>query len=144
MDNKFSIGQREFSLSKIDAIKQFHIVRRLMPVLTELLPVAQKYGKLSKEQLEKKMTEDSLEDLAPVLNGLAKLGDADSNKILYGLLSSVQMKQGEHGNWANLVTGEQLMFQDLELPILLQAAGRALMFNLSGFFATLPQVTHGK
>lgn len=143
MDNKFTIGSREFSISKIDAIKQFHIVRRLAPVLAELLPVAQKYAKLTKEQIDSKLADDSIEDLAPVLSGIAKLGDADSNKILYGLLSAVQVKQ-EQGNWANLVTGEQLMFQDMDLPVLLQAAGRALMFNLSGFFATLPQVTHGK
>jgi hypothetical protein len=143
MSNRFSIGEREFSLSKINAIQQYHIVRRLAPVLAELLPVAQKYGKMTPEQLDSRVAEDSLGDLAPVLNGIAKLSDADSNKILYGLLAAVQVKQGQ-GNWANVSSGEQLMFQDMELPVLLQVAGRALMFNLSGFFATLPQVTRGK
>ena len=43
------------------------------------------------------------------------------------------MKQ-ETGNWARLAQDKMIMFQDLDLPVLLQCAGRAFLFNLQSFF----------
>ncbi len=75
---------------------------------------------------------------SPLMTGLSKLSDEDSNKVLFGLLASVEVQQ-EAGNWARVSTDSMLMMQDMELPILLQVAGRAFMFNLAGFFAALPR-----
>ena len=139
MDNSFSIGERQFKLSKINAMKQYHIVRRIAPILGEMLPAMKD---IAKAHESKTMTEDEKLDQAvrfagPIMNGLSKLSDKDSEVVLYGLLAAVEMKQGEHGNWARLVNGDILAFDNIELPVLLQAAGRSFMYNMAGFFDVL-------
>lgn len=132
-EREFEINGRRFMCSKIDAFKQFHIVRRMAPILADLLPVASKFAKMNATDLK----EDQIEALAPIMNGIAKLSDVDADKVLIGLLSAVEIKQ-ETGNWAKVAGDHGLMFQDLDLPTMLQAAGRAFMYNLSGFFTALP------
>lgn len=139
-ERDFEIGSRNFKLNKIDAFKQFKIIRRLAPILGDLIPVAQKMSKLSEDQ----MKEDQFALFSPIMSGVAKLSDEDSNIVLLGLCSSVEIQQMPLGNWARVSTDSSLMIQDLELPVLLQIAGRAFLYNLSGFFATLPAVSHGK
>lgn len=138
--NEFEIGGRQFQVRKIDAFKQFHIVRRIGPILADLLPAMQAVGKVQKSDLTEEGKLDELAKLAaPLMTGLAKLSDSDADYVLYGLLAAVEMKQMPVGNWAKIHNGSMLMIQDLDLPTMLQAAGRAFMFNLSGFFAVLPR-----
>lgn len=134
-ERSFEIGSRKFKLNKIDALKQFHIVRRMGPIMSELGPAMIEVSKDS-VNLESMSQNEKLNQaakfLGPVMNGLSKLSDEDSNKVLFGLLASVEVQQSS-GNWAKVATDSSIMMQDIELPVLLQAAGRAFMFNLSGF-----------
>jgi hypothetical protein len=139
MERDFNLGGREFRLSKLDPFKQFHIARRVAPIMSDLLPAFQKAARkgLTTEESISKLSEDQkmeavAEIAGPVMDGLSKLTDADSDFVLRGLLASVQMKQAT-GNWAAVATQEMLMIQDMELPVLLQIAGRAFMFNLGNF-----------
>lgn len=140
-EKDFTIGAREFKLSKVDAFKQFHIVRRISPILADLLPGIKEFQKLSKKDNSQLSDDDKFEQFvplaAPLIAGFSKLSDDDSNYVLLGLLSSVEIKQ-EHGNWARVATKDMIMIQDMELPMLLQIAGRAFMYNLSSFFSALP------
>lgn len=143
-DRDFSIGERNFKLNKVDAVKQFHIVRRLGPVLSDIIPVAQKFAKMNKRDMAADEQFEMIAQMAgPFLNGISKLSDEDANRVLFGLCSSVEMQQMPHGNWARVASGEALMFQDLDFSILIQIAGRAFVFNLSNFSQALPQTSHG-
>lgn len=138
-ERDFSIGNLEFKLNKMDAFKQFHVVRRMGPILSDLLPSLKDMAASSKKEMNEEEKLDQITKfVSPIMNGLSKLSDEDANKVLLGLLSCVEMKQVQTGNWARVASDSNLMFSNLELPILLQAAGRAFMFNLSGFFAALP------
>lgn len=143
MDRDFEIGGKQFKLGKIDAFKQFHIVRRVGPILSDLIPAMKDAGKFSTPEAVAQMTDADKADMfgrlaAPVMTGLAKLSDADADIVLKGLLAAVEVKQST-GNWARVAQGDMVMIQDLELPVMLNIAGRAFMYNLSGFFAALPQ-----
>lgn len=132
----FQAFGKSFKLNKIDALKQFHIVRRVGPILSELLPVMKEFKSVPDGE-EAKL--DMIAKLAsPLMEGLSKLSDQDSEMVLYGLLSSVEMQQAS-GNWARVSTPQMLMIQDLELPMMLQIAGRAFIYNLSGFISGLPK-----
>lgn len=144
MEKSFEIGNKKFKLSKIHAFKQFHIVRRLSPVLADLLPGIKS---VAKSKPDAKMSEEEQLDqmaklVGPFMTGISKLSEADADKVLYGLLSGVEMQQ-ESGNWAFIANDAGLMFDNLELPVLLQAAGRSFMYNMAGFFAVLPQASRG-
>lgn len=138
-DRDFEIGTRKFKLNKINAFRQFHIVRRIGPILSELLPSMTKLQKVSGSTSlsETDKFDEFAKIAAPLMSGLSKLSDADADYVLFGLLASVEIQQVS-GNWAKVATESMLMIQDLELPMLLQIAGRAFGFNLAGFFGELP------
>lgn len=139
MEREFEIGGRNFKLCKINPFKQFHIVRRVGPILAELIPAMQGFAGKDVTKLSQEDKLKSLENIAsPVMQGLSKLSDSEADHVLFGLLSSVEVQQPA-GNWGKVATESMLMMQDLELPVLLNIAGRAFMYNLSGFFSALPQ-----
>lgn len=142
MEREFEIGGRKFKVNKINVFKQFHIVRKIAPILSDLLPALQDAAK-SQKQFEGLAEEEKFQKLIPVLTpvimGLSKMSDEESEKVFRGLLCAVDLKQAQ--GWVKIANDTVLMFDDLELPVLIQLAGRAFMFNLSGFFAVLPQVS---
>lgn len=137
-ERDFEIGGRSFKLNKINAFKQFHIVRRIAPILAELMPALKDVAKVSSNLNESEKLDEFAKILSPIMMGLSKLSDADSDMVLYALLGSVEIKQEPTGNWAKVANENMLMMQELELPVLLQIAGRAFAYNLSGFFAGMP------
>lgn len=137
MDRDFDLGGRKFKLGKMNTFKQFHVVRRISPILAELLPVIKDVQRISKSGSETEKFDEISKLLAPVLSGFSKLSDQDSEFVLFGLLASVEV-QLQANSWAKVATENMLMVQDMELPALLQIAGRAFLFNLSGFFEGLP------
>lgn len=138
-ERDFTIGGAEYKLSKINALKQFQIVRRMAPLLGELLPAIKDVAK-SQKKIDAMTEGDKMDEFAklaaPLMLGLGKLSDKDSEMVLFSLLSSVEIKQ-DKGNWARLANESGLMFDTLELPVMLNAAGRAFMFNLGGFLDAL-------
>ncbi len=143
-ERDFKIGNREFKLLKLDTFKQFHIARRIGPIIGDLIPIAHKLRSLSLDTDDKLSEEQKLEALAPILqpliDGFSKLSDQDADFVLMGLCSAVEMKNS--GVWSRVVHEKAgLMFQDLELPELLQIAGRAFQFNLAAFFKPSPSIS---
>lgn len=137
MDREFEYGGRRFKLSKVNPFKQFHIVRRVSPILSDLLVIAPQIEKLSKkDSTEDDKTKMLSEVAGPIMKGLSKLTDADADYVLYGLLNAVEVEHS--GVFSKVAQGENLMMQDLELPTLINIAGKAFMFNLQNFFAVLP------
>lgn len=145
-DRDFEVGGRAYKLSKLDAFKQFHIARRIGPILADLLPALKSanVGKFTDEKQLSSLSENEKMDLiapfvGPIMTGLSKLSEEDADAVLYGLLAAVEIQQLPAKNWARMVVKEQLMIQDLDLPTMMQIAGRSFMYNLAGFFAAAPQ-----
>lgn len=140
-ERNFELGGRKFKLGRMDAFKQFHIARRVAPLLSDLVPVLGGFAN-QKKPVEKMSEQEKLDMVAkfasPIMAALSKLSDEDSDKVLKGLLASVEMQQ-DSGNWAYIVRDNVVMINDLDLPVMLQVAGRAFMFNIGGFFSALPQ-----
>jgi hypothetical protein len=140
-ERDFTINGMNFKLNKIDVFKQFHIARRLSPIMGEIMAIAPKVKSL-KEDMDEKEKFDAIAQLAkPIMDGFSKLSDADANLVLLGLCSAVEIQQTN--NWARISNGEVLQFNMLELPVLLQVAARSFMYNVSGFFSIAPQTSHG-
>jgi hypothetical protein len=141
---EFELGGRKFKTGKLNTFKQFHIVRRIAPILGELLPVItelQKSQKKNSHLSEDEVFEQNVKVFSPILNGLSKLNDKDSEFVLLGLLSCVEVQLG--AGWTKLSTDDMLMVQDLDLSSLLQIAGRSFTANMQNFFAVLPAASPG-
>lgn len=114
-----------YRVGKLDARAQFHIVRRLAPVLGELAPALQG-GK------------GGLDALPPIATAVAKLSDADADYCIFGLLKVVSRRQPNGLGWGPVSTENLLMYDDIGMTQMLKLAWEALTFNMSGFFAVLP------
>lgn len=114
-----------YRIGKLDARAQFHIVRRLAPVLGELAPALQG-GK------------GGLDALPLIATAVAKLSDADADYCIFGLLKVVRRKQPNGLGWGPVATENLLMYDDIGMTQMLKLAWEALTFNMSGFFAALP------
>lgn len=112
----FVINGVNYKASKLPAIKQFHIVRRVAPLLA---------GMTDKDKA-----------IEGIMNGIGSLKDEDANYILFGLLSCVEREQLGHG-WAKVCTGESLMFQDIDLGVMFQIATKAFQENYGGFLGEM-------
>lgn len=146
MEARCEIGGRSFNLNKINAINQFHIVRRIAPMLTGMISMLGSIaGKKGKELSQEEQVVQFAALSEPIMTALSKLSDADSEYVLYRLLASVEVQQKEHNIWAKVATADNgIMMQDIEFPVLMQLATKALMFNIKGFFSLLPQKGSGK
>lgn len=136
-DRDFEIGSKKFKLNKLNALKQFHIARRVTPILADLLPYLKDFKLALTVTSESEKLEQFAKIATPFMNGISKLSNADSELVLIGLLSCVEVQQSS-GNWARIANDEMIMIQDLDLPVLLQAAGRGFIYNMKGFFDGLP------
>lgn len=116
----------EYRLEKIDARRQFHVMRRLSPMLAELSE-AVSGGKGSDEIL------------SPLANALSKMTDADADYCLITLLTGARRKQGT--TWSKVVVDDQLMFADISMADMLQLAFKAFQLNFDSFFQSLPQIS---
>lgn len=136
------IGSRKYNIGKINPLMQFHIVRRMGPILTEFFPIM---GQIARTNPEGQSAEQNFEEIAkiasPLIEGLSKLSDKDAEFVLHRLLAVCEMDQRpQFQSWAKVAHPEQgILLQDIELPELLQLAGRAFMFNLKGFFSLVTQ-----
>ncbi len=145
-DNSFEIAGRKYKIHKIDVFKQFHIARRMTPIMGEIIAIAPKVQKVmvSSEDASESEKLDMVAQVAkPVMDGFAKLSDADADFILLGLCSAIEIHQAETNNWARVAKDGVLLFNMLDLPTLLHIAGRSFMYNLSGFINTTQQTSHG-
>ena len=118
-----------YKAGKLNAMRQFHVVRRLAPLLATLTGSGIKPGQ----------AEDTLVALLePLAELLGSMSDADAEYVLMACLSTAERKQAA-GGWAKVVAGDQLMFEDIDMAAMLHIAWQVLQHNLSGFFAGLPQ-----
>lgn len=144
-DRDFTFGGHQYKCNKINAMKQFHIARRMVPVLNGLAPQIPELAKMEKSRSsmdEDQLLEMTAKFLTPIMDGMSKLSDADSEVVIHGLLASVEVNR--HGAWSYMSRDGRLVFEDIELPEMLYAAGRAFMFNMAGFFSVLPRVSKEK
>ena len=114
----FQINGIDYKAGKLHAKQQFHIVRRLAPILS---------GVVGKGEAEV---------LSGIAEAIASLNDADADFVLFGLLACVERKDPT-GGWAKVSVGESLMYQDIDLVVMLQIAAKAFEGNFSGFFQGL-------
>jgi hypothetical protein len=142
---------------KLNARQQFHIARRIAPVVSVIgavIPLLQ--GALQQQTItpeqddvdntaaQIRATAQRMADLEtlgrPIMEALASLPDADCDYVLDLCLAVVQRMQSGNGSgpmWSDIWNprASKLMFEDIELPAMLQIAMEVLRENLMGFFS---------
>lgn len=147
----FEIKGIKYQASKLNAKDQWAITRRLLPVLTNIRPLAlawadaeaaKRDADAAPDDESKKLAAaeaakfDRLRD--EMMQGMAKslqeLSDADSDFIIDKVMGNVMRNTGT--GWVpvwNKATGRE-MFPDIDMTLMLTIVGSVLQSELSAFF----------
>jgi hypothetical protein len=143
----FTIKARTYHSTKLGAVKQAHLMRRLLPLVASLANL----GKLNLKALAATAqaapgaTADLARDaIMPIANALAELSDENFNYILDMCLGQIKRDEGEGVNVRQVViwnrAAQALQYEDIDLPDMLQMCGQIIMENLSGFLPAGPSL----
>ena len=124
------VGGNSYRIGKMNALSQFHVSRRLGPILATMGVSLQTLSGGFKPDLM-----DFAAVLGPATAMMAKMTDEDTNYIIFNCLTVVQRKQGD--GWANICSDGGLMFEDIEMPDLIRLVVDVLHFNLGNFLQGL-------
>jgi hypothetical protein len=140
---EFEIDGKSFRISKLSAIQQFHLQRKIAPLIPPLIPVFLRVSRslaaaADKEKRKNVVIEDmgSIAELAqPFADGLAGMKDADAEYVFSTALSAVQFKSTEK-DWAPVwsVSAKAPMFQDfMDMAMMIRLIVRVIMDSLGPF-----------
>jgi len=117
---EFEINGQQYRSGKLNARLQFHVARRLAPVLGGLA------------EASKNNDGDFAGFLQPIADAIAGMSDADCDYVLDACLGVVQRQQGS--SWVNIFVNKAQMFDDIDMGVMLQIASKVITENLGGFF----------
>lgn len=140
MSLEFAIAGSNYKAGKLDPFKQFHIARRLAPLLSSAGEIMKAHAAASGDDDEAAM----LAALEPVTRVLGSIPDADVEYVLGACLDVVSREQEGGKGWARVrSSGGALMFDDIDMVAMLQIAWNVLRHNLGGFSHALRQLSNG-
>jgi hypothetical protein len=122
---ELAIEDKTYRTGKLDAKTQFHIVRRLLPLVSSI-------GTLSADRL------DMTNMVTAFADAISKLSDEDCDYVLAKALSVCQRKEGQA--WAPVWnrSADRMQYDDIDLVVMMQLTVAVLQENLGGFFPALP------
>lgn len=124
------LGANEYSISKLNAIQQFHVARKIAPMLWAM-------GKEALSGFQDSEI-DGIAALKASADVLSQMSDQDSEYILKTCLTACRRRSG--AGWAKVQADNgQMMFDDIDLPVILQLAFNVIRENLGNFLSALPQ-----
>lgn len=130
-ESTIEVGGHKYQCGSLPAMQQFHVVRRLGPALV--------IAGVSVEMLRKGVTLSSEEIVGvagPVIMAIGQMKDEDADYVIYTCLGVVKRQSGNA--WAPVAANDsgakgRLMFEDIDLVMMLRLVGEVLMVNLGNF-----------
>lgn len=138
MESTTVINGDTYRIGTLSAIKQFHLVRRIVPLAAK--------GSEGLLALQSAKPGSSAKDFAallvPLIDEVAKMPDEEAEYVIFTCLGVVSREVTGGGFAPMLDRNGHLMYQDLTMEVMLQLVGAVIKGNLSGFFKGLgEQVT---
>ena len=133
MNTIVEVNGASYRFGRLDAMKQFHVTRRLLPILAEMGMSAGMIAQLRGEETEKGI----MGLMGPVMGIISKMADEDVEYIIRTCLSVVKRQQGEA--WAPVQAANgSMMFADVDMTVMIRLTIEVLKGNLEGFFGPPP------
>lgn len=119
MNDIVEVGGHKYRIGRIDARKQFHVARRLAPLLAGMTGLQNKSAGFSAF-------------LGPLTESLSGISDEDVDYVLDVCLGVCQRIES-NGHPAPVMTRSGLMFDDIDMGQMVQLAIKVIQENLGGF-----------
>jgi len=129
---EFELNSQSYRIGKLDAMRQFHLSRRIAPIIPTLIPV---FVKLSNEGSLKSNLIGFADVLGPFAQGIADMSDEAGEYIIGACLSVTQRSNGQ--GWANVWSAQAkaCMFDDMDLGTIMQIVMRVIQDSLGPFIS---------
>lgn len=127
MATEVTIGDRTYIAGKLGAKDQFHVFRRVMPLLTPILGM-----------LQAEMRGESVNRLIMTMimsEDLAKMPDDTLDYVIHKCLEVVEVQT--EGKPLKLIVNGRSMFGDMDLPTMIGIVWAVLMENFRPFLSGL-------
>jgi hypothetical protein len=127
MNLEIEIDGFTYQIEKLNAIQQWHVFRRLIPLLSAFSGLAN----VDRDAVRSSM----LNQLSPAFAQLSAMSDIDTDYVLNTCLSVVKRRDQATGGWQRvMVKPGMLQFDDVEMTTMLRLAVFVVVENLSPFF----------
>lgn len=122
-----TIGDKVYRTGKMDAKTQFHVVRRLLPLVSSITSIDRE-----------KITAETM--VQAIAEAIAKLSDQEVDYVLNRALSVCSRLEGGNA-WMPVwnARADRLQYEDIDLSAMMQLTVAVLQENLGGFFPDLQQ-----
>lgn len=113
----FELNGVTYRLARLDAMTQFHVSRRIMPLMAAM------------------GGESEGDKLAKLFSAVGQLSDEDSEYVIGKCLADCRRQSGD--TWAKVYVAGKLMFDDLGMMGMIALTFETLKENLADFFTGL-------
>lgn len=128
-------GGQTYRVNKLDAFSQFHLSRKLAPIVPTLVPV---YLRMAQEG-EKALTDimGTMQAIQPFAEALAEMEDESAEYVLATCLGAVQRKTtaGFVPIWSG--KSKTCMFDDIDLGVMVKLSFNVITASLGPFIRGL-------
>lgn len=141
---ELEISGNAYRINTMPAMTQFHVMRKLGPVLPGIVPMlAQAAAAIPHEgegqgEGSAMATVDGVAAIAiaaqPLLDGLAAMADADAEYVINHCLSAVMRKDTGGKSWSAVHRDGVTMFDDIDMSSSMQLVWAVLRENYTAFF----------
>lgn len=131
IDPQIEVKGNTYAIAKVDANTQFHLARRIAPILATM--------GISLDSLKAGATLDEdklMTSLGPVTVIISSMPDDTVDYVTEHCMAAVKRRQVFDGKetWAPAARGTQMLFDDMDMPTMLRLVYEVLRVNLLGFF----------
>lgn len=129
--SEITVGKYSYKIDRMDAMNQFHVARRLVPVMGAFASMA--------TALHNKVEGQPIEaiDLLPIATAISQLSDDESEYVIKTCLSVVRRLDETSNRYTPMMVRGNMMFQDVSLSEMIKLTSETIMENLGDFFAGL-------
>jgi hypothetical protein len=127
---EIQIGEHSYTIGKLTAMQQFHVARKLAPLLGSFVSKAKSAGIEGKQDREELFADMVL---GPMAEAIAGMSDETAEFIIFNCLSVVKRKEGSVLSPVK-GPGNTLMYQDLDFTDMLRIVVEVIKQNLATFF----------
>lgn len=131
------INGHMYALGKMPALTQFHVLRRISPLLARLqnLPGLMKMA----QGMEAGDRAAVLFSAAgPLAEAFAEMKDEDANYVIFSAFAVARRKEKDKSAPMLAPDGFTFMYQDIEMPEMIELTVAVLKENFGNFFDMLP------
>lgn len=120
------IDDKTFVIGRLTARQQFHVARRLAPVIAAIV------------RADGVTTENVMNSLSDVAVALSDIKDADADYIMDTCMGVVKYRDSTANTDFTLLVNKNMRYDWVDLPMMLRLTSAVVKENLAGFMSAVP------